>query len=167
MMPGGKEGAKRTGGRSGNDFLVRGGEGHESWGAEGPSGTSGEGGYPGDGQFGGALTSSHAHASSLAGERERSGGSGLLTLLVGAGVGAALMYFLDAERGASRRQLVADKVSELVRSGQRKAQDVAGGLRARTRGVSGYDGPTAATTTETTLAATESTFSEENLEQPL
>ena len=167
MMPGGKEGAKRTGGRSGNDFLVRGGEGYESWGAEGPSGTASEGGYPGDGSFGGALTSSHAPAGSLASEREKSGGSGLLTLLVGAGVGAALMYFLDAERGASRRQLVADKVTELVRGGQRTAQELAGDVRERAKGVSGYDGPTAATTTETTLAATESSFSEENLEQPL
>jgi len=44
-----------------------------------------------------------------------------MTLLAGAGIGAALMYFLDPDRGARRRHLVADQAVGMLNTGQREA----------------------------------------------
>ena len=112
------------GGRSGNDYLARGGEGYESWAAEGPSGTAAEGGPPATGPRYG-LTSSGSAAIG----QGRS--SSTLTLLVGAGIGAALMYFLDGTEGARRRRLVADKLRGAVRAGREAARDATEGTRER------------------------------------
>lgn len=58
-----------------------------------------------------------------------------LALLAGLGVGAALMYFLDRDRGAQRRHLVGDKASRALRTGQRQANDLVENARNRVRGV--------------------------------
>lgn len=58
-----------------------------------------------------------------------------LTLLVGVGVGAALMYLLDPNRGRTRRKLLADKLvastNDLTDVAGSRARD----LRNRARGV--------------------------------
>ena len=58
-----------------------------------------------------------------------------LTLLVGVGVGAALMYMFDPERGRTRRKLLGDKLvactNDLTDVAGSKARD----LRNRARGV--------------------------------
>ena len=46
-------------------------------------------------------------------------------LLTGVGVGVALMYFLDPERGRRRRALVRDRLAH----GARLTRDAAGGIR--------------------------------------
>ena len=50
--------------------------------------------------------------------------SGLGSLLVGATVGAAIMFFLDPNRGARRRHLAYDKAGRLARRGKRELHDV-------------------------------------------
>ena len=46
-----------------------------------------------------------------------------LTLLMGIGLGAALMFVLDPDRGARRRALVRDKSVKLLRRGGRTVRD--------------------------------------------
>lgn len=58
-----------------------------------------------------------------------------IALLAGLGVGAALMYFLDRDRGAQRRHEVGDKASRVLRTGQRQANDLVENARNRVRGV--------------------------------
>ncbi len=48
---------------------------------------------------------------------------GILALLSGVGAGAALMYFMDPDRGNRRRALVRDKMVKL----NRQTQDAVGG----------------------------------------
>ena len=133
----------RTGGRSGNDFLARGGEGYQSWAAEGPSGTAAEGGPPGDVP---SLEDTVTWRTKSGGDTgSESRGGGLLTLLVGVGVGAALAYFLDRERGAVRRQQVAEQLKGAVKSGQRVAEGAVAGVRARVSGGNGASSPHAST----------------------
>jgi cytochrome P450 len=133
------QGSARSGGRSGNDYLVRGGEGYESWGAEGPSGATAEGGYPGAVP---ALADTAAwrgaasERGSAARESDR-GSSGVVSLLLAAGVGAALMYFLDGARGAERRRQVAEGLKGAARSGQRAAQGAVEQVRSRLPGTDG------------------------------
>jgi uncharacterized protein (TIGR00106 family) len=64
---------------------------------------------------------------------ERASGKGL-TLLIGLGLGAALMYFLDPDRGARRRALVRDQASSALRQGGRGAQGIAEDARNRAAG---------------------------------
>ena len=117
--------APRIGGRSGNDYLARGGDGYESWAAEGPSGVVGYGelhdGVPSD------------SATVLRGERvaKREGRSAILPILVAAGVGAALVYFLDPERGARRRQQAAQRFRDVVGDGQRGMRALVSDVRER------------------------------------
>ena len=137
------QGTARSGGRSGNDYLVRGGEGYESWGAEGPSGATAEGGYPGDVP---ALADTAAWRAASSGRtadsrNEERGSTGIVPLLLAAGVGAALVYFLDAERGAERRRQAAERLREVARSGQRAAEGAVEQVRNR---MPGSDGNSAA-----------------------
>ena len=117
--------APRSGGRSGNDYLARGGDGYESWAAEGPSGMVGYGEL-----HDGVLSDS---ATVLRGERmpQRAGGSTILPILVAAGVGAALVYFLDPERGARRRQQAAERLRDVVGDGQRGMRALVSDVRER------------------------------------
>lgn len=64
---------------------------------------------------------------------ERSSGTAL-TLLTGLGLGAALMYFLDPDRGARRRALVRDRTASALRQGGRGAQGIAEDARNRAVG---------------------------------
>lgn len=48
---------------------------------------------------------------------------GIIAILTGLGVGAALMYLLDPERGNRRRALIRDKVVKL----NRQTQEAVGG----------------------------------------
>ena len=57
------------------------------------------------------------------------------TLLLGVGIGAAIMYFLDPGRGARRRALVRDQATSAVRSGRERMQQRAEDLRNRASGV--------------------------------
>ncbi len=57
------------------------------------------------------------------------------TLLAGVGIGAALMYFLDPDRGARRRHMLADQVASTLRSARRDARDALDDVRNRTRGL--------------------------------
>ena len=45
-----------------------------------------------------------------------------LSLLAGMGLGAALMYFLDPDRGARRRHLVGDQVASIARKSAERAR---------------------------------------------
>ena len=56
------------------------------------------------------------------------------TLLLGVGIGAALMYFLDPGRGARRRALVRDQATSALRSGRQRVQERAVDLRNRASG---------------------------------
>jgi hypothetical protein len=67
-------------------------------------------------------------------------GESLLTFVAGLGSGAALMYFLDPDRGRTRRALVGDQVTGLTNDAQdalgkkqRDLQNRAKGLWAETR----------------------------------
>ncbi|HYD53864.1 MAG TPA: BON domain-containing protein, partial [Gemmatimonadaceae bacterium] len=60
--------------------------------------------------------------------------NGIFTLLAGAGIGAAIMYFLDPARGARRRHLLADQATSAARTGRETARDVAVDLGNRARG---------------------------------
>lgn len=64
---------------------------------------------------------------------ERTSGTAL-TLLTGLGLGAALMYFLDPDRGARRRALVRDRTTSALRQGGREAQGIAEDARNRAVG---------------------------------
>lgn len=115
-------------GRSGNDYLQRGGEHYQSWGAEGPSGSTASGGPPADLQ---PVAGPSAAAPSDA-PTPRTGGSPFATLLTGIGIGAALMYFLDPDRGTGRRHRVADQAASAARDAQDRLRDLA--VHARNRG---------------------------------
>jgi CBS domain-containing protein len=71
-----------------------------------------------------APTDVSASAGSWTGSRNFSGidsvikGESFLTFLAGLGSGAALMYFLDPERGRRRRALVSDQVTSLANDAQ-------------------------------------------------
>ena len=82
-------------------------------------------------------------------KRRTTGASQSGALLAAAGVGAALMYFLDPSRGARRRALATDKAESLVQSGadeiRRRAirtRDQINGAVARARARLGHDEPT-------------------------
>jgi osmotically-inducible protein OsmY len=70
-------------------------------------------------------------------------------MLAAAGLGAAMMYFLDPARGARRRAVATDKAESLVRSGAEaverrsvQARNQLTGIVARTRARFGTDAPT-------------------------
>jgi osmotically-inducible protein OsmY len=65
---------------------------------------------------------------------QASGSDRTWTLLLGVGLGVALMYFLDPGRGARRRALVRDRAGSVVRSGRRQLHDRAEDLRNRAAG---------------------------------
>lgn len=115
-------------GRSGNDYLQRGGERYQSWGAEGPSGTAASGGAPADVQPVAGLAS----ATATPVPTPRTGGSPFAALLTGIGIGAALMYFLDPDRGTGRRHRVADQAASAARDAQDRLRDLA--VHTRNRG---------------------------------
>lgn len=58
----------------------------------------------------------------------------LRTLVLVGALGAAASYFLDPERGATRRQLVQDQVGALWRKGQRNVGGTAAQISDRARG---------------------------------
>jgi osmotically-inducible protein OsmY len=58
-----------------------------------------------------------------------------MSLLVGAGIGAALMYFLDPDRGARRRHLVGDQALGMLRKARRDADKAMRDARNRAQGV--------------------------------
>jgi osmotically-inducible protein OsmY len=58
-----------------------------------------------------------------------------MTLLAGAGIGAALMYFLDPDRGARRRHLAADQAVSMLNTGQREAGKAMRNARNHARGM--------------------------------
>src|SRR5688572_20961618 len=51
-------------------------------------------------------------------------GPSFKSFLIGAGIGAAIMYFLDPNRGARRRHLVYDRAGRTLREGRRQLYDV-------------------------------------------
>ena len=55
-------------------------------------------------------------------------------LFVGLGVGAALMYLLDPDRGNRRRHLAADQTRKALRRGGRELHDVAEDVKNHARG---------------------------------
>lgn len=55
-------------------------------------------------------------------------------LLAGIGIGAALMYFLDADRGTRRRHVLADKARRGLRVTGRELHDAAENAKNHTRG---------------------------------
>ena len=69
------------------------------------------------------------------------GGMNRLALLIGVGLGAALMFILDPDRGGRRRALVRDKSVKLIRRSSRvirdRSEDIGNrltGVAAETRG---------------------------------
>ena len=58
----------------------------------------------------------------------------LTTLLVGAGIGAALMYLLDPDGGARRRHILGDKTMKALWTGQRHASDAVENARNHAQG---------------------------------
>ncbi|HEU4830151.1 MAG TPA: BON domain-containing protein [Gemmatimonadales bacterium] len=81
--------------------------------------------------------------------RRSNGAAETGALIAAAGIGAALMYFLDPERGRRRRAVATDKAESLFRSGadqvQRssvQARDRLTGVVSRTRARFGPDEPT-------------------------
>jgi osmotically-inducible protein OsmY len=57
-----------------------------------------------------------------------------LALLAGLGIGAALMYFLDPERGTRRRHVIADKTRRGLHVTGRELHDAAENAKNHTRG---------------------------------
>ena len=128
-----------SGGRSGNDYLQRGGAGYQSWGAEGPSGAMATGGLGNGGaQNTGARSfpepAAGAGAPAASETRRPAARPSLGVLLAGAGIGAALMYFLDPNRGARRRHVFADKAMSVARDLQRSVRDTTMASRHRAAG---------------------------------
>lgn len=60
--------------------------------------------------------------------------SSRLALFAGIGIGAALMYFLDPDRGTRRRHILADKARRGLRVTGRELHDAAENARNHTRG---------------------------------
>lgn len=58
----------------------------------------------------------------------------VLTLLTGIGIGAAIMYFLDPDRGKWRRHVLADQAVSRVRTGAHEAAELADDARNHARG---------------------------------
>lgn len=61
-------------------------------------------------------------------------GTNRIALFVGIGLGAALMFMLDPDRGGRRRALVRDKSVKLLRRGSREIYDRGADLRNRIAG---------------------------------
>lgn len=57
-----------------------------------------------------------------------------LALLAGIGIGAALMYFFDPDRGTRRRHMVSDQASRSLREAVRRLRDQAANTRNQVRG---------------------------------
>ena len=83
----------------------------------------------------------------MSGRKNGAGQAG--AMLAAAGIGAAMMYFLDPARGARRRAVATDRAESLIRSGadelERRsvqARDRVTGLVARTRAPIGAEEPT-------------------------
>ena len=57
-----------------------------------------------------------------------------LALLAGIGLGAALMYFFDPDRGTRRRHLASDQTGRSLRKMARRFRDQAGSARNHVRG---------------------------------
>ncbi|HET9439163.1 MAG TPA: BON domain-containing protein [Longimicrobiales bacterium] len=57
-----------------------------------------------------------------------------LAMVAGIGLGAALMYFIDPQRGTARRTQVIDQAAGTLRSARRDAEVVGRNLRNRARG---------------------------------
>lgn len=83
----------------------------------------------------------------MSGRKNGAGQAG--AMLAAAGIGAAMMYFLDPARGARRRAVATDKAESIIRSGagelERRgvqARDHLTGLVARTRARFGAEEPT-------------------------
>lgn len=114
-------------GRSGNDYLQGTGAGYQSWRAEGPSGSVASGGLDDV-----SLQSSEGMAAG--GQTRGAPAPSLGTLLAGVGVGAALMFFLDPDRGARRRNVVRDQVMSTARSLRESLRDRSVDARNRARG---------------------------------
>lgn len=81
--------------------------------------------------------------------RRTKGADQVGAMLAAAGIGAAMMYFLDPARGARRRAVATDKAESLLRSGggelerlSVQARDHLSGIVARTRSRFGADEPT-------------------------
>jgi osmotically-inducible protein OsmY len=60
--------------------------------------------------------------------------NGMMLLLTGALAGAALMFFLDPDRGNRRRHLAGDKAKSTLRTGGRRIRGLAEDVRNRTSG---------------------------------
>jgi osmotically-inducible protein OsmY len=60
--------------------------------------------------------------------------TGLVALLAGLGIGAALMYLLDPDRGARRRSLIRDKAARASRVTGRELVERAQDVKNRARG---------------------------------
>ena len=58
-----------------------------------------------------------------------------LTLLAGIGIGAALMYFLDPDRGARRRSMAVDRAASVLRQSRRAAISAAQNAKNHALGV--------------------------------
>lgn len=114
-------------GRSGNDYLQGTGAGYQSWGAEGPSGSVASGGMDDV-----SLQSSERTATE--GQARGAPAPSLGSMLAGVGVGAALMFFLDPDRGARRRNVVRDQVMSTARSLGESLRDRSVDARNRARG---------------------------------
>lgn len=123
-------------GRSGNDYLQRSGRGHESWAADGPSGVIASGGIAGDGwhSAGASGERSHAAPGGNGHAADQAGESRLGALLAAMGLGAALMYFLDAESGARRRNTLRDQVASAARQAADALRDRSSHARNRAVG---------------------------------
>lgn len=68
------------------------------------------------------------------GAMTRSTPNSRLALLAGIGIGAAVMYFLDPERGTRRRHVLADKTRRSLRVTRRELHDAAENAKNHTRG---------------------------------
>jgi hypothetical protein len=55
----------------------------------------------------------------------RTGGSKVIRFLIAAGLGAALVYFLDRDKGKERREKFAEQFSDMTRRGTEKLDEAA------------------------------------------
>lgn len=61
-------------------------------------------------------------------------GTSVGSLLIGVGLGAAIMYFLDPDRGARRRHMTYDRAGRALRIGTRELRDAAEDAKNHTLG---------------------------------